>query len=355
MKKIKEFRFEQNDKIFRTLIENSWDGILVVDSKARVLYFSQSIVRMFGRDYQEFKGINGIKFVYPADAPRILKLFGKILFTPHEPIQTEMRIRHKSGHYLWIEAVAHNFLNDKNINGIIINLHDITQSKTNVEKKDEFISITTHELRSPITSLKAYLQLLNKGKEHFTQQKIDEILYKMTRQVDRLNLLVTDLYDASQIREGKLPLRKERFKLLPLLKETVEDIQRDNANHKVVFYPRFKGSVVADKLRIQQVITNLLSNAVKFSPNADKIRIVIWKKKNNVYVSITDYGIGIPKSQLTKIMNRFFQAETKNSKTSGLGLGLYIASNIIKQHGGILTVKSTVKKSTTITFYIPKK
>ena len=355
VRKRNELLFEQNDKIFKTLIENSWDGILLIDSRARVLYYSQSIVRMFGREYKDFKGISGIKFVNPVDAPRIIKLLGKMVLTPNETVQTEMRVRHKAGHYLWIEAVAHNFLHDKNINGIIINLHDITQLKQNEERKDEFISVATHELRTPITSLKAYLQMLNKGESKISQQKIDDLFLKMSIQVDKLNVLVTDLYDAAQIREGKMPLRKENFKLAQIIKETAEEFENDYGTHKIMLYPRFRGAVVADKMRIQQVIINLLSNAKKFSPKANKIRIILWKRGNYIYTSITDYGIGIPKTHISKITNRFFQADAKNVKATGLGLGLYIVYNIIKQHGGDLRVKSIVGKSTTITFFIPKK
>src|SRR5579862_2622630 len=128
--------FKQDDRLFKALIENSWDVVVLVDAKARVLYSSPSSVRMFGRDYDEFVGIDNFKFLHPLDSIRIASLFTQILLHPFRPIHTEMRIRHKDGHYVWIEAIATNFLKDESIKGIVVNFHDITELKKSEEKKD---------------------------------------------------------------------------------------------------------------------------------------------------------------------------------------------------------------------------
>ncbi len=347
--------FKKDDKLFKALIENSWDVVLLIDAKARVLYASPSIVRQFGRDYDKFIGISGLSFIHPADVPRVAKLLGQILLNPRDPIQVELRIRHKSGHYLWVEAIATNLLSDKNIQGIVVNFHDITEMKMNEERKDEFISIATHELRTPITSLKAYLQILRQGIKKMSRENVEEFTTKMESQVIRLERHVKDLYDSAMVHEGKLPIKKEKFELLPLIKEIAEDTQRNYGMHKLVISAKFSGTIIADKMRIQQVLVNLFSNAIKFSPDANKIRIMIWNKDNSVSVSVTDYGIGIAKENISKITNRFFQTDKRNKQVSGLGLGLYIAHDIIKQHNGNLLVKSTLGKSTTVTFMIPKR
>jgi PAS domain S-box-containing protein len=229
-------QFEQNDKLFKALIENSWDVVLLIDKKARVVYASPSIVRMFGRDFHEFTGVSGIKYIHPVDSPRVGKALAQIILNPGEPIHMEMRIRHKLGHYLWIEALATNFLTDKNINGIVINFHDITELKKIDERKDEFISVASHELKTPITSLKVYLQLFRKNFQTFSPSKAEDFLDKMFSQVQKLERFVNDIYDAARIREGKLSLSKEKFKMVSLIKETADDIERNYGTHRIIFF-----------------------------------------------------------------------------------------------------------------------
>jgi signal transduction histidine kinase len=132
------------------------------------------------------------------------------------------------------------------------------------------------------------------------------------------------------------------------LREITEHIE-------LYFFTKFNGSLNADRVRIQQVLINLLVNAMKFSPSAKKIKIKLWKKEKNIFISVTDYGPGISKENITKITERFYQAEVANKTVSGLGLGLYITYNIVKQHNGELFVKSKLGKSTTITFFLPQK
>lgn len=354
VRKVRLTHSDKDEKFFKALIENSWDGILLINAKAQALYYSPSIVRLFGRDYSEFKRASGIKYLHPADAPRIIKLLAEIILKPKTIIHTEMRVRHKLGHYVWIEAIATNFLSDKNINGIVVNVHDITELKKVEERKDEFISIASHELKNPITSLKAYVQILNLQIDRISQEKKNELVKKMEGQIVRLERLVNDLYDTARISEGKLTLKREKFYLPQLIKEVVEDAERNYQTHKIIISSKFRGFLYADRMRIQQVLTNVLSNAIKYSPNADTIKIKIWSEKNNIFISIIDFGIGITTEDISKITEKFFQAEIKYRKEAGLGLGLYISYNIIKEHGGAFVIKSTLGKSTIITFSIPK-
>lgn len=353
-RKIRLTNSDQNDKFFRALIENSWDGIFLINAKAQALYYSPSIIRLFGRDYSEFKGTSGIKYLHPADAPRIVKLLAEIVLKPKTTIHTEMRVRHKLGHYIWIEAIATNFLSDKNINGIVVNVHDITELKKIEERKDEFISIASHELKNPITSLKAYIQILNLHIDKISQEKKNELVKKMEVQIDRLERLVSDLYDTARISEGKLSLKKEKFYLPHLIRDVVEEAERNYSSHTIIVNSKFRGFLFADKMRIQQVLTNILTNAIKYSPNADSIKIKIWGERKDLFISIIDNGIGISKENISKITEKFFQAEIRFRKEPGLGLGLYISYNIVKQHGGTFTIKSTLGKSTAITFSIPR-
>ena len=232
-----------------------------------------------------------------------------------------MRVRHKLGHYVWIEAIATNFLSDKNINGIVVNVHDITELKKVEERKDEFISIASHELKNPITSLKAYVQILNLQIDRISQEKKNELVKKMEGQIVRLERLVNDLYDTARISEGKLTLKREKFYLPQLIKEVVEDAERNYQTHKIIISSKFRGFLYADRMRIQQVLTNVLSNAIKYSPNADTIKIKIWSEKNNIFISIIDYRYWYYNGRYFKNYRKIFSSGNKIQKGSWFRVG----------------------------------
>lgn len=343
-----------NDAKFRALIEKSHDVIVLVDAKARVLYASPSIVRLFGRKQTEFLGIIGLKFVHPLDYPKLIHLLSSLLLNNGDSITTEMRIQHKEGHWLWIEAIATNLLHDSNINAIVINFHDVTERRELEEKKSEFISVASHELRTPITTLKSYLEIVNRS-SGLDDERLKLYLKKMNNQISRLTFLINDLLDISKIQQGKLELKLEKFKLKELIKEVVEDVSRTTEAGTIMITGIGEGLVVADKIRISQVIINLISNAIKYSQHSKKITVRLRETASTIQVSVKDTGIGIAKNYLSRIFDRFYQVKNfQGTSNGGLGLGLYISQMIIDLHGGRIWAKSAKGKGSTFSFVIPK-
>jgi signal transduction histidine kinase len=228
-----------------------------------------------------------------------------------------------------------------------------TQAKEINKKKDEFIGLASHELKTPLTSINAYLQFLQRNLAH--DEKNRELTDKALQQVGKLHSLISDLLDVSKIESGKLPLLFQTFDLVDLLKEVVEMMQYGNLTHKIKTNYKLKElSVYADKQRIEQVIINLISNAIKYSPNADRIVISLSQTDKNVVVSIQDFGIGIKQDQQSRIFSRFYRVEELAPFIPGLGIGLYISEDIISRHNGTLCVESKLGIGSTFSFKIPK-
>jgi signal transduction histidine kinase len=177
----------------------------------------------------------------------------------------------------------------------------------------------------------------------------------MERQVSRLTRLMSELLDMSRIEAGQLELNKELFSLNELVIEIIQDVLYTNAKFSINVYHDLECMVYADRDRIGQLLTNLLINAIKYSPQTDKIEVKIYRpEKNEAAVSVKDYGIGIAKQDQEKIFERYYRAEGKSEQTyPGFGVGLYIATEIIRRHNGRISVESEKDRGSTFTFIIP--
>jgi PAS domain S-box-containing protein len=224
------------------------------------------------------------------------------------------------------------------------------QVKALSAKKDEFIALASHELKTPLTTIKGYLQILEKKEK----EKADKLFIERTlNQVDKLNSLVSDLFDISKIEAGTLLLYNETFDIRELIFEVIETFHYTNRTHQIIFrdagQPLF---IKADKQRMEQVMINLVANAIKYSPKANMVRIVVEQTDISVTVRIKDEGIGLSPSQQKKIFTRFYRAEG-TSNVPGLGLGLYLTKEIIDRHYGTINVSSELGKGSEFFFSLP--
>lgn len=219
-------------------------------------------------------------------------------------------------------------------------------------KKDEFIALASHELKTPLTTIKGYLQILEKG-ERSDRDKF--FIGKILNQVDKLNTLISDLFDVSRIEAGKLQLFIESFDLRQLLTEIIDTFHYTDKTHRIMLQD--SGAPLpleADKQRIEQVIINLLTNAIKYSPQADEVVITLDISDKTVTVKVKDEGIGLSAEHQKKIFSRFYRAEG-TANISGLGLGLYLTKEIIDRHHGKIGVESEPDKGSTFFFTLPLK
>jgi PAS domain S-box-containing protein len=234
------------------------------------------------------------------------------------------------------------------------NAHLYAEAQRAITLRDDFISIASHELRTPVTSLKLYVQVLQKQLSRRGDESLARSFAKMDAQLNKLTLLVEDLLNVSRIELGKLEFQEDWFDLNEVVKETVEQIQSTTSKHRIRIEGKVNQRVWGDKDRIGQVLTNLLTNAVKFSPQADTIIVELTTTQDAVVVSVQDFGIGIEKEYLNHIFDRFHRVSDPEEKTyPGLGIGLYIAHEIIQRHNGTLTVESEKGKGSRFSFTVP--
>ena len=229
-------------------------------------------------------------------------------------------------------------------------------SQEAITVRDEFISMASHELKTPVTSVKMFTQVLKKHSEQIGDSKAVSHLAKMDKQINKLTELIYDLLNVSKIQAGKMEFKKKKFNFDASIKEIVEILQQSSEKHELILKGKTGKIVYADEERIGQVVNNLISNAIKYSPRADKIIIHLSESKGQVQVSVQDFGIGMDKTHLSKIFERFYRVYDNTDKTfPGLGIGLYICSEIIKRHGGKFWVDSNPGKGSTFSFSIPIK
>lgn len=222
------------------------------------------------------------------------------------------------------------------------------------KQKDDFMAIASHELKTPVTSIKLYTQLLHQKFKKLNDTKSAESVAKMDMQLNKLISLINDLLDVTKIEEGKLQFNFKKFNINKLINEITEEMQL-TTKHRIEKDLGSGGDVYADQERIGQVLTNFISNAIKYSPDANKI-IIKTTNGNKLTVSIQDFGMGLTASEQKKVFERFNRAgQEGKGGMPGLGLGLYISKEIVKRHNGEIWVESKKGKGSTFSFSLPIK
>ncbi len=356
----KEFeqKLKEREERFRVLIQNTYDIITIFDENGIIKYESPAIESILGYKPEQRVGKNiyHSSIVHPEDRQIKQGMLEKSLAHPGENVYAEFRLRHRDGSYKMIDAICRNMVNDPNIRGVIATYRDITTRKLLEQQKDEFVGIASHELKTPVTSLKAYSEILQDMFLNAKDKRSADLLHKMESQIDRLNMLIVDLLDFTRIEGGKLKFREEQYDMNGLIEEVTEEMQRLARTHTIVKKLDKTVKMWGDRYRTGQVLTNLINNALKYSPKSKKIIVSTQKTADGITVCVKDFGIGIRKDLVGKVFERFFRVTEPVLNTfPGLGLGLYIASEIIQRQGGNVWVKSTEGKGSTFCFSLPLK
>lgn len=232
-------------------------------------------------------------------------------------------------------------------------LEEIEFRKEAERKKDEFISIASHELKTPLTSVKGYVQLLERSVDKGDTLTVKKHLGKAQVQLEKLNSLIADLLDISKIESGKLKFNKQEFCIDELIDNVIDIMHQSSPEFKILKEGSTKCKVYGDEMRIEQVVINFLTNAIKYSPGTSEIKLTCNIKGDTVFLSVKDYGIGMSEDQLKNVFEKFYRVEETSQRFQGLGIGLYIASEIIKRHGGEIGVNSTYGEGSEFYFTIP--
>jgi len=234
---------------------------------------------------------------------------------------------------------------------------DIEEQKLAEKRKDEFLSIASHELKTPLTSIKAYMQLLERSlfKEISSQSnETNNYLQRTQLQLDKLHSLIADLLDISKIESGKLKFNKKPFDFEPMLDNVIDIMRQTNTDFSIIRTGTANVRVMADDIRIEQVIVNYLTNAIKYSPDNKDIYIdTSVTPDNHIKVIVKDKGVGIPRDKQADIFRKFYRVEENSNRFQGLGIGLYICSEIIRRHNGTFGVDSEPGAGSEFYFSLP--
>ncbi|MES2379025.1 MAG: PAS domain-containing sensor histidine kinase [Bacteroidota bacterium] len=240
--------------------------------------------------------------------------------------------------------------NAQQFNGI---LQDVTEEYQLQVRKDEFISVASHELKTPITSLSASMQILQKlVKTDPASDKVPVFVNKASNNLSKLIHLLDDLLNVTKIQQGQLALNINRFDIVELIKDCADHINPTN-DYEFVFMGDEELMIYADYRRIDQVMINLIGNAIKYSPSSKRIEITVMHDDERATVCVRDFGIGINPQKLPHLFDRYYRVDAFGHQFSGLGLGLYISSEIIARHNGKIGVDSTMGNGSNFWFSIP--
>jgi two-component system CheB/CheR fusion protein len=260
----------------------------------------------------------------------------------------------------WIKSKGKAYFDDENIaTRFIGTVLDISIEKSLEEstiellrKKDEFISIASHELKTPITSLKASLQLLNRMKANPSPVMTDKLIDQSGRRVEKISRLIDDLLNVTSLNEGQLKLNKAPFVVSKMLAQCCTHV-RTACDYTLITQGDEGLMINGDEDRIEQVVANFVNNAIKYAPESKNIYMIIEHKNDMAKVSVKDSGPGIAADKQPYLFDRYYRADYAGKQYSGLGLGLYICSEIIKRHGGNIGVESQLGKGSTFWFTVP--
>lgn len=348
---------ERLNNLLATVPSVVWEAYGRPDSaKQRVDFVSEYVTNMLGYTVDEW--LNTPNFwllvVHPEDKDRAGREAAEI-FASKKGGVSRFRWLRKDGEPIWVEA--HSFVvlddvgNPVGMRGVTM---DISERMLQEQRKDEFISIASHELKTPLTSVKMLTEYLKKKAAKEDRNMTVTHLEKMDQQLIRLGKLVEELLEATRFQKKDLELKVERFSLANLVAEVVDMMQGTTQKHMLKFSGIMDLYVLADKDRISQVLINLISNAIKYSPDSKNIDIQMENNNGFVIISVQDNGIGIDANHIPNLFESFYRVENGDSRHfPGLGLGLYICQRIVRRHGGKVWVKSKVGHGSTFYFSLP--
>lgn len=339
---------------FRTVFECSRLGNKIIAPDLTIIEVNPALLALLGYTREEIIGTRILDYS-PIEHHQHWKLLQENLWNKSSPSFTlETCLRKKDGTLVWCSVNSILFEDNNQTLGFTI-IENITVKREIRLHKDEFINIASHELKTPLTSLKAVVQLLNRiiKKDTLINDKTIELAHDAERFVEKLHHLVEDLLNSTRIGEGQLTLNKRRLSLKELLGDCCSHV-RLSGTHEIVHTGNLDVEVYADKHRLDQVLVNFVNNAVRYAPDSHKIIINVDDLDDRVKVSVIDKGKGISAEYVSFLFDRYYRVNENRIHGSGLGLGLYISAEIIRKHGGEIGVDTVIGKGATFWFVIPK-
>lgn len=355
-KDLAEAKITARERRFRSLIENSSDGIVLVDSFGTILYASTSVERILEYKPEDLLKTNGFNIIYKEDIKATREKLVELLRNPGVTLKLNNRLVTKSGKVRWMEAEGINLLNDPDVSGIVINFRDIEDRMALDKVRNEFVSLSAHQLRSPLSIIRWYVEALIKDQK--VTDPVRSYLTEIFKAVMNMNETINLLLDVSRFELGRVHITSAPVALPQTIQTLIKDKNLEITSKGLIITTAFRDvpEILGDEKLIKVVIENFLSNAIKYTPKGGKIHISLIPQEHNILFKITDTGIGIPLDDQSRIFTKLFRgSNVKSVSPGGLGLGMYLVKLIVDLVGGTIRFESEENIGTTFFVEFPKK
>lgn len=347
------YDLELKNKRFQLLADNMPQIVFTADSGGNLDYYNKQTYEYTGLKFEDLKGDKWLQIIHPEDRQENLKKWFHSVKNGEDFI-FEQRILSSNGEYNWYLSRA---TAERDENGKIISwigtCTDIDKNKLESQRKDDFIGVASHELKTPLTTLKAYSDLLEQELE--TKQNAEtenSYIKKVKASINKLEGLINNLLDVAKINSRKFILENEKICMKELLDEVIEITSKSSKDHTITYNCTTNNHILGDKHRIEQVISNYLSNAIKYSPDGNNIIVELKQNEKEIIFSVEDFGIGFPEESKQYLFNKFYRASSP-FHVNGMGIGLFISKEIINLHHGKVWAERKKDKGAKFYFSLP--
>ena len=360
----------ENARLFEMVLGEQWktrlilqsiaDGVYTVDRGLRILTFNPAAEHITGWQATEVQGklCSTVFRNSESDGPDHQTLLIQQALESGQPVSSgpdEPAILRRDGRGIFLSSSTAPLLNrEGGIVGAVVAFRDVSADREFDRLKSDFVSLVSHELRSPLTNISASVELmLNPSLE---QELLQEMLQIVQTQSQHLVRIVEDILDISQIEAGQMKVRQEPVTLLPIVRRTIRAFQGQTGSHQIVLKaPDSVPFVMADRNKVEIVLNNLVENAINYSPDGGRILLeIVGPANGELTINIIDEGVGIPQDHLDKIFDRFYRVDTSDDrKVYGHGLGLHISKRLVELQGGRIWVRSKEDQGSCFSFSLP--
>jgi PAS domain S-box-containing protein len=348
-------KVERAEETLRMAIDAAEMGSYYINTTDRIFHASPRLKEFFGfapdEEVPYEAAINQIHEDYRQAAADLVEaaITKGVRFDMEYPV-----VGYHDGRIRWVRGIGevqHDSDGKSYFTGV---LHEITERKLDEIRKNDFIGMVSHELKTPLTSLTAIVQFLNEQFRESEDEILRVVLSRANIQVKKMKNMINGFLNVSRLESGKIIILPQEFDLEILVKEMIEEMAVIVTDHTFYFSRSCPAMVNADRDKIGSVISNFLNNAVKYSPHDSMIRITCKAENGQATVSVKDEGIGIKPRDLERIFDRYYRVESNNTQhISGFGIGLYLSAEIIKAHNGRIWTESEIGKGSTFYFSLP--
>ncbi|WP_025144317.1 PAS domain-containing protein [Pedobacter jeongneungensis] len=355
-----EETLRDSEQRLQGILETMAEGVGIIDITGQLVYANPMAQQILGLSLSEIEDrtyddprwqnlrLDGTPLPQEEHPMSVMMSTGRQVYDVEIGVQPPDRDRI----YISINA-APIFDEQGNLTGGIGTFMDVTSRRLITQGKDDFISIASHELKTPVTSLKASLQLLERSHNKLPEESREKLILQSIRSLENLSRLINDLLDTSRMEQGQMKMEKTLFSLDQLFDDCCSHVAQ-SSKQQIVFEGEKAQMILADNQQIGQVLVNFITNAIKYAPDSGKIVVTANKTADNeIKIGVKDFGPGIAQEKLKHLFNRYYRTDYKGQKFTGLGLGLYISAEIIKNHGGRIGVESELGNGSEFWFCLP--